>query len=106
MEITKRQYTLLRKYTNLIQKELDSIKARDIPKGRSFNPITGKELKIRVNPDGTKEPLNKRLKILQRYHLFYSILEKKMKAYDRTAEVFGLTRKQVREIVNEANKKD
>lgn len=46
-------------------------------------------------------PLNKRLDVLWTYNEYFSIYKKKIPSYDVTAEVLGLTRKQVRDIVKE-----
>lgn len=62
-----------------------------------------KRVKLLVNPDGTSKPLNKRLEVIENYKIYYSIYEKKIPSYDATAEVLGLTRKQVREIIKEEN---
>ena len=101
MEITEQQYTLLRRYLNLLQKELDLIKADNIPTSRTYNPTTGEELTTLVDQAGVEVPLNKRLDVLWTYNEYFSIYKKKIPSYDVTAEVLGLTRKQVRDIVKE-----
>ena len=107
MEITEQQYTRLRRYIKLLQQELDLIKSEVIPTSRTYNPITDEELTTLVNQAGVEVPLNKRLDVLWTYNEYFSIYKKKIPSYDVTAEVLGLTRKQVRDIVKEeyANRK-